>query len=167
MLGLPYSAAIDMWSLGCILAEMHSGEPLFPGSHKVDQIQKIVKLLGMIPVSMLNRSSQAAKIEFFEQAETASDQDEWRLRQTNQATSTDTSVPMEPEATIVPSTDPIASLKAVVVAGNGRKKKFPISETYKTARDYELFVDLLFRMLAYRPEDRIKPEEALYHPFFA
>ena len=32
MLGLPYSTSIDMWSLGCILAEMHTGEPLFSGS---------------------------------------------------------------------------------------------------------------------------------------
>ena len=44
MLGLPYSTAIDMWSLGCILAEMHTGEPLFSGSDQFDQMQKIVKV---------------------------------------------------------------------------------------------------------------------------
>jgi dual specificity tyrosine-phosphorylation-regulated kinase 1 len=44
MLGLPYSVAIDMWSLGCILAEMHTGEPLFSGSDQFDQMQKIVKV---------------------------------------------------------------------------------------------------------------------------
>jgi dual specificity tyrosine-phosphorylation-regulated kinase 2/3/4 len=31
ILGVPYSTAIDMWSLGCILAELHTGYPLFPG----------------------------------------------------------------------------------------------------------------------------------------
>ena len=44
MLGLPYTVAIDMWSLGCILAEMHTGEPLFSGSDQFDQMQKIVKV---------------------------------------------------------------------------------------------------------------------------
>lgn len=44
MLGLPYSTAIDIWSLGCILAEMHTGEPLFSGSDQFDQMQKIVKV---------------------------------------------------------------------------------------------------------------------------
>ncbi len=44
LLGLPYTVAIDMWSLGCILFEMHTGEPLFSGSDQFDQMQKIVKV---------------------------------------------------------------------------------------------------------------------------
>ncbi|GMH93469.1 hypothetical protein TL16_g12637 [Triparma laevis f. inornata] len=35
MLGLQYTVAIDVWSLGCILVEMHTGEPLFAGSEQV------------------------------------------------------------------------------------------------------------------------------------
>ena len=35
LLGIPYDLAIDMWSLGCILVEMHTGEPLFAGSNEV------------------------------------------------------------------------------------------------------------------------------------
>ena len=35
LLGTPYDLAIDMWSLGCILVEMHTGEPLFRGSNEV------------------------------------------------------------------------------------------------------------------------------------
>ena len=31
MLGLGYGTAIDMWSLACILAELYTGYPLFPG----------------------------------------------------------------------------------------------------------------------------------------
>jgi len=35
LLGVPYDLAIDMWSLGCILVEMHTGEPLFSRANEV------------------------------------------------------------------------------------------------------------------------------------
>ncbi|EZG68925.1 cyclin-dependent protein kinase-like serine/threonine kinase family catalytic domain protein [Gregarina niphandrodes] len=41
-----YSSGIDMWSLGCILAEMMSGKPLFAGDSEVDTLFRIFKLLG-------------------------------------------------------------------------------------------------------------------------
>ncbi|CAN4123949.1 unnamed protein product [Withania somnifera] len=41
-----YSTAIDMWSLGCIMAEMLSKEPLFNGKTEVDQTDKIFRILG-------------------------------------------------------------------------------------------------------------------------
>ncbi|KAG5653485.1 Cyclin-dependent kinase catalytic subunit [Sphagnurus paluster] len=42
-----YSTAIDMWSVGCIFAEMAmQGAPLFPGDSEIDQIFKIFRILG-------------------------------------------------------------------------------------------------------------------------
>jgi len=41
-----YTTAIDMWSVGCIFAELLSREPLLPGKSEIDQIDKIFKLLG-------------------------------------------------------------------------------------------------------------------------
>lgn len=38
LLGIPYDLAIDMWSLGCILVEMHTGEPLFSGKDEVNPV---------------------------------------------------------------------------------------------------------------------------------
>jgi serine/threonine protein kinase len=37
-----YSAAVDVFSIGCIVAEMYLGKPLFPGNSEMDQISKIV-----------------------------------------------------------------------------------------------------------------------------
>jgi len=41
-----YSTPIDLWSVGCIFAEIASGRPLFPGSNEKDQLLKIFKVLG-------------------------------------------------------------------------------------------------------------------------
>lgn len=46
LLGIPYTAAIDMWSLGCIAAELFLGLPLFPGVSEFNQIGRIVDALG-------------------------------------------------------------------------------------------------------------------------
>ncbi|TSS60392.1 Dual specificity tyrosine-phosphorylation-regulated kinase 4 [Bagarius yarrelli] len=44
ILGHPYSMAIDMWSLGCILAELYTGYPLFPGESEAEQIACIMEI---------------------------------------------------------------------------------------------------------------------------
>jgi len=41
-----YSTPVDIWSVGCIFAEMINGRPLFPGNTDADQLQKIFKVLG-------------------------------------------------------------------------------------------------------------------------
>ena len=41
-----YSTSIDIWSTGCIMAEIHTGKPLFPGKTNDDQLLKIFKILG-------------------------------------------------------------------------------------------------------------------------
>ena len=46
LLGLPYSAAIDMWSLGCIVVELFLGLPIFPGTSEFNQVSRITDMLG-------------------------------------------------------------------------------------------------------------------------
>jgi len=41
-----YSTPVDMWSIGCIFAEMVSRKPLFPGDSEIDQLFRIFRLLG-------------------------------------------------------------------------------------------------------------------------
>ncbi len=41
-----YSTSVDMWSVGCIFAEMVNGRPLFPGNSDADQLLKIFEVLG-------------------------------------------------------------------------------------------------------------------------
>jgi serine/threonine protein kinase len=46
ILGLPFCEAIDMWSLGCVVAELFLGWPLYPGSSEYDQIRYISQTQG-------------------------------------------------------------------------------------------------------------------------
>lgn len=41
-----YDLSIDMWSIGCMIAEMYTGVPLFHGDSEVDQLHKIFSILG-------------------------------------------------------------------------------------------------------------------------
>ncbi|KAJ8261652.1 hypothetical protein GJAV_G00156750 [Gymnothorax javanicus] len=60
ILGGRYGMPIDMWSLGCILAELLTGYPLLPGEDESDQLACIIELLGM-PCQKLLDSSKRAK----------------------------------------------------------------------------------------------------------
>ncbi|XP_062138397.1 dual specificity tyrosine-phosphorylation-regulated kinase 2 [Drosophila sulfurigaster albostrigata] len=54
ILGLQYGTAIDMWSLGCILAELYTGFPLFPGENEVEQLACIMEVLGLPPKVLIS-----------------------------------------------------------------------------------------------------------------
>ncbi|KAI9244339.1 kinase-like domain-containing protein [Sporodiniella umbellata] len=63
ILGLPYSTAIDMWSLGCIVAELHIGLPLFPGKNEQEQLGYIMEVLG-VPDNYLIEGCSRKKLFF-------------------------------------------------------------------------------------------------------
>ena len=53
LLGIPYTASIDMWSLGCIAVELFLGLPLFPGTSEYNQITRIVEMIGYVACHFL------------------------------------------------------------------------------------------------------------------
>lgn len=58
ILGMNYHMAIDMWSLGCILAELYTGFPIFPGENEQEQLSCIMEVLGVPDKDLINRSSR-------------------------------------------------------------------------------------------------------------
>jgi len=106
-----YSTAIDVWSAGCVLAELLLGLPLFPGESGVDQLVEIIKVLGT------------------------------PTREEIQA--------MNPTYT---------EYKFPQIKGS------PWAKVFKS-RPPEA-IDLVSKLLQYTPTLRLKPFEALTHPFF-
>ena len=58
VLGIPYTAAIDMWSFGCILYELYVGQPLFPGEDEKDHMALMMEVKGVPPRSVLARATR-------------------------------------------------------------------------------------------------------------
>lgn len=109
-----YTSMVDVWSLGCVLAEMFLGEPLFPGENAGDQLVEIIKVLGTPTRDQILAMNPAHTLES-------------RLSQV---------------------------------------KAHPWNKVFR-ARTPPEAVDLVSRFLVYVPEKRLRPIEALAHPFFA
>mmetsp|Transcript_6299 Transcript_6299/g.26782 ORF Transcript_6299/g.26782 Transcript_6299/m.26782 type:complete len:323 (-) Transcript_6299:1796-2764(-) len=134
-----------MWSLGCMLLELHAGYPVFPGQSEGEQIALIVEKLGMPPDDMLDAGTKTAL--FFEKYEGET----WRLKPGL------SSKPVE----VVPNAVSLTRFLEEMSAGIEDKRRESSTE------DLRMFLDLLHRMLEYAPGKRIKPNAALRHPFFS
>lgn len=58
ILGMSYGMPIDMWSLGCILAELYTGYPIFPGENEQEQLACIMEVFGPPEKHLIEKSSR-------------------------------------------------------------------------------------------------------------
>lgn len=151
LLGIGYDMAIDMWSLGCILIEMHTGEPLFSGANEFDQINKIVEVLGIPPKHLLDQTPKSTK--FFDKTPDG----EYVLKETREG--------KHPGGKkYMPSgSRKLHDILGVETGGPGGRR---LGEPGHSVSDYLKFKDLILRMLDYNPKTRITPHHALQHSFF-
>ncbi|XP_041734896.1 mitogen-activated protein kinase 8 isoform X1 [Coregonus clupeaformis] len=61
ILGMGYQANVDIWSVGCILAEMVRHKILFPGRDYIDQWNKVIEQLGTPPQEFLMKLNQSVR----------------------------------------------------------------------------------------------------------
>ncbi|XP_063303111.1 dual specificity tyrosine-phosphorylation-regulated kinase 2-like [Pelobates fuscus] len=141
ILGGNCAMPIDMWSLGCVLAEILTGYPLILGADEGDQLVCMMELLGMPPENLLNSSKRARK--FF----TSVGHPRYCLRRC--------------------LSDGLVLLKGK----HSRKGNFrgpPGSREFVSALmgcEDPLFLDFLKQCLEWDPELRMTPSQALQHPW--
>ena len=58
ILGMTYGMPIDMWSVGCILAELFTGVPIFPGENENEQLACIMEVFGPPEKHLIEKSSR-------------------------------------------------------------------------------------------------------------
>ena len=56
-----YTCSIDLWSAGCVMVELFTGKPVFAGKNSIDQLAKIVKVLGPPSMDDLSAMGQAGR----------------------------------------------------------------------------------------------------------
>ncbi|KAK0711550.1 kinase-like domain-containing protein [Lasiosphaeris hirsuta] len=158
LLGLPYSSAIDMWSLGCIVVELFLGLPLFPGSSEYNQVSRIVEMLGNPPNWMIEMGKQAG--EFFEKR-----QDEYG-RRTYQLKSMET-YSREHGTKEQPSKKyfQASTLPEIIKSYPMPRKNMKQSEIDREMNNRIAFIDFVRGLLTINPLERWSPQQAKLHPF--
>ncbi|KAI0001321.1 kinase-like domain-containing protein [Russula compacta] len=160
LLGLPYTAAIDMWSLGCIAVELFLGLPLFPGTSEYNQITRIVEMLGQPPGYMMEMGKQTNQ--FFDSFVDMYGRKKWRLKSLEQY-SREHNTNEQPgkqyfKATTLPeivNTAPMPQFKS------GRHN----AEMEKELNNRASFIDFCQGLLNLNPIERWSPQQARLHPF--
>ena len=123
-MGSEYGLGIDMWSFGCILAELYTGYPIFPGENELEQLACIMEIFGPPSRDIIEKCSRRKL--FFDSA-------------------------MKPRVT---------------VSSKGRRRR-PSSKTLGASLkcDDEAFLDFVSQCLRWDPDRRLRPEQAMSHPF--
>uniref|UniRef100_A0A3P8W6Z3 non-specific serine/threonine protein kinase n=1 Tax=Cynoglossus semilaevis TaxID=244447 RepID=A0A3P8W6Z3_CYNSE len=154
ILGLPFCEAIDMWSLGCVIAELFLGWPLYPGALEYDQIRYISQTQGSPGEHLLNTGTKTARF-FCREAD--SPYASWRLKSTEEHETETGMKSKEARKYIFSCLDDIAHVNMVM--------NLEGSDLLAEKADRREFVGLLKKMLLIDAEERIAPADALSHPF--
>ncbi|KAI9498372.1 kinase-like domain-containing protein [Zychaea mexicana] len=159
LVGLPYTSAIDMWSLGCIATELFLGLPLFPGSSEYNQISRIVEMLGVPPNYMLEMGKNASR--YFERYMDENGEKKYKLRSLEQYA-------REQGKSEQPSKRYFAARTLPDLINNYpimRKASMTPKEIEKEKQNRLAFIDFLQGLLNLNHFERWSPQQAKLHPF--
>ena len=143
-----------MWSLGCVVAELFLGWPLYPGSSEYDQIRYISQTQGLPAEHMLNNASKTTKF-FYRDRD--SSYPFWRLKTPEEHEMETKIKSKEARKYIFNCLEDMGQVNVPTDLERG--------ELLAEKVDRREFIDLLKRMLTMDQERRITPSEALNHPF--
>ncbi|XP_053316252.1 homeodomain-interacting protein kinase 4-like [Spea bombifrons] len=154
LLGLPFSEKVDMWSLGCIMAELHLGAPLYPGRTEYDQVRYICETQGLPKSHLLDTASKAPR--FFNRKAGF----QWALKTVDEYQMETRVKPAEWRKYIFKSLDHLQFIKyASFVNGNTE-----MLAKYSEQKD---MVEIIKCMLTWDSHERINPEAAMNHQFIS
>ncbi|KAI9167354.1 Dual specificity protein kinase YAK1 [Paramyrothecium foliicola] len=158
LLGLPYSSAIDMWSLGCIVVELFLGLPLFPGSSEYNQVSRIVEMLGNPPNWMIEMGKQAG--EFFEKRQDEFGRRTYQLKSMEQYAREHNTKEQPSKKYFQANT-----LHEIIKSYPMPRKNMKQNEIEREMNNRVAFIDFVRGLLTINPLERWSPQQAKLHPF--
>jgi serine/threonine protein kinase len=138
IIGHPYDTRIDIWSVGAVLAELHTGYVLFQNDSVATMLSRITGILGQFPQHVLQRGKDTGK--YFSLSNIVYERDDEGAFHLIFPKRTDLASRLH-----LPAEDPSGKLTV----------------------DEELFIDFVRQMLHLDPAQRMTAEEALEHPWLA
>nr|XP_039264793.1 homeodomain-interacting protein kinase 4-like [Styela clava] len=178
LIGSSFSEAIDMWSVGCVLAEICIGHPLYPGTSEYDQIRYIEDMQGDFPCNILKNGRKTEKYfirvhhpkcekQFMCKPNTLRDESNysacncpWRRKNIFEYKNETGKDPAETR-----------KLKFSSLSHLAQWRRYHTNQTTPTYNDSIqhcdslMFANLLEKILALDSSRRIKPCQALFHEF--
>ena len=159
ILGIQYTQAIDIWSIGLIAIELFLGRPLLPGYSEYDLLIKIIKIFGPIPDLMLMRNGK--KISSFYNYDKElkiyvlrDPKDGEIFNEKENIYNNDFKIPFN-----------ISSLDDLLTMKRGSKIKGIEMNNPQTSKEIITFIHFLKCMLTVLPEKRWSAKQLLKHPF--
>ncbi|XP_067913139.1 homeodomain-interacting protein kinase 1-like isoform X1 [Heterodontus francisci] len=154
ILGLRFCEAIDMWSLGCVIAEMFLGWPLYPGASEYDQIRYISQTQGLPAEYLLSAGTKTTR--FFNR-DPDSGYPLWKLK-TPEEHELETGIKSkEARKYIFNCLDDMAQVNM--------PNDLEGTDMLAEKADRREYIDLLKKMLTIDADKRINPLKTLNHQF--
>lgn len=158
ILGLPYTTSIDMWSLGCIVAELFLGLPIFPGTSEYNQLSRITETLGNPPNWMIEMGKNAGQ--FMEKYIDEYGRKQYRLK-SREKYSQEYNTDEQPSKQYFPSTN----LREIVMRYPLPRRNMKKADIDREMQNRVAFVDFVQGLLNLNPFERWTPQQAAVHPF--
>ncbi|KAG7717715.1 hypothetical protein KL949_002989 [Ogataea haglerorum] len=158
LLGLSYSSSVDMWSFGCIVAELFLGLPLFPGSSEYNQLYRIIQMMGMPPTWMIDMGKNS--MNFMNKIELPNGKHTYQLKSMEQY-SKENNVKETPGKEYFKQ----RYLEDIIMNYQLPKKNMTQQMIDKEMMNRKCLSHFLHGILNLNPLERWTPHEAILHPF--
>ncbi|KAL3686400.1 hypothetical protein R1sor_008974 [Riccia sorocarpa] len=167
LLGHQYTTAIDIWSLGCVAAELFLGLPLFPGASEYDLLQRMIETLGSQPPDRVLRIARNSS-KFFKHTSAAPVPG----RQSADGQKSVYQFLTEAEFEAREQKKPAVGKRYFahkslddIILNYPLKRKMTAEESQLEMDNRLVFIDFLKGLVNFDPVSRWTPRQALQHPF--
>ncbi|KAK5772812.1 dual specificity protein kinase YAK1 homolog [Gossypium arboreum] len=168
LLGYQYTTAIDMWSFGCIVAELFLGLPLFPGASEFDLLRRMIRILGSQPPDyVLKEAKNTSK--FFKCIGSTHDIENGEVpigsRSAYQALTEEEYEARELKKPLMGKEYFSHKNLEAIVTNYPYRKNLPEEDIIKEAQIRLALIDFLRGLVEFDPAKRWSPFQASKHPF--